>query len=148
MSKMMAILASVTVLVAACGGGGGGDQEEVADKLLEAAEEQDLALDEECVRDKADQLSDADADKLLEAADDDDIEEIGLSPEGEQLTTELFSCVSTEEFIDTILEQLPDEGIDKDCVREQLEELDTADLTSGEMPPELSTAMAECVSTG
>lgn len=146
MRAMTAVLACAVLALAACGGDdddAGGAQGEVADRLLDEAADQDLALDESCVRDKASQLSDEDAQKLLDAEDDEDPD---LSPEGEQVTAELFSCVSVDAFIDQVVSSLP-EGVDAECVREKLQGIDLgAFAEGGQAPPEFSAAMVECVS--
>jgi hypothetical protein len=140
--KAMAFGALLTL--AACGGGGGGDQGEVADKLLEAADDAGIELEADCVKEKAAKLSDDDAQKILDAGENDDPD---LSPEGEALTAELFSCVSQDAFIDQITANLP-EGVDADCVRDQLEGMDMASLAEGADSAELGAAMASCVSGG
>ena len=148
MRKFSALLASAILVLAACGGdddggGGGGDQDEVADKLLESADDEGLELDEECVRDKASQFSDDDARALLDAEGD---ETPDLSPEGVALTGQLFSCLSSEAFVDELISSLP-EGVDADCVREAMDGVDFSEFGStGEPPSEFVSAMTECVS--
>lgn len=166
MRKLTAVLAAglLTMAMTACGGddddagdtpasagadeggdngGGGDDQQKAADKLIDAAGEADIELDEDCVRDKASQLSDEDAKTILEAGDD---ETPTLSPEGEQLTTELFSCISREEIIDQAVSGLPEEQAD--CVRDALEDADLGEFTGGDTPPEFTEAITKCVSGG
>jgi hypothetical protein len=67
---LLGVLAVGTLLVAACGsdsgsddggsGGGGNPQKDVADLLVDALEGQEVTFDEDCIRDKASQLSDED----------------------------------------------------------------------------------------
>ncbi len=126
------------------GGDGGGDQDEAADQFIELAEEAGFDADEDCVRDKAEQLSDADAKAIVDAGSEGSPV---LSPEGEALTIELASCVSTEDLMDEVLSSLP-EGIDEDCVRDAMEGVDLSTLAAGETPPEFAAAIAECVTGG
>jgi hypothetical protein len=154
MRRLTAVLACAALALAACGdddddaagdGGGGGDlQNEVADKLLDE-EGDEFQLDDDCVREKAAQLSDDDAQAILDAEGDEDPD---LSPEGIALTAELLSCADADAMIDQLVEQLP-EGIDADCVREALDGVDLGDFASGGEPPsEFVDAMTECVQTG
>ena len=148
MRKLTAVLAAgvLTMAMTACSGddddaGGGCDQAKAADKLLDSAGEADLELDEACVRDKANQLSDEDAKAIVEAEGD---ETPALSPEGDALTAELLTCVNTEDMIDQVVSSLPD-GIDEDCVREALEDVDLSEFSGGDPPPEFAEAMTTCV---
>jgi hypothetical protein len=152
MRRFTAIVATAMLALgaAACGdddgggGGGGGDQEAAADLFLEQAEQAGIDTDEECVREKAEQLSDADAKAIVDAGDDGSPE---LSPEGEALSLELAGCVSTEDLMDEVLSSLP-EGVDQDCVRDALDDADFSAIAGGETPPEFAAAIAECVSGG
>lgn len=125
--------AALTLVLSACGGGGGasGDQAKVTDMMMDVAGEQSIELDRACVEDKAAQLSDADAKALVEAGVDGDPQ---LSPEGDAIGEEIFSCVNIDSFVDSIVADLPDDGsIDIDCVKEKLGDLKTADEVSTEM---------------
>ena len=148
MRRFTAIAASAMLAVgaAACGGddGGGDDQEAAADLFLEQAEQAGIDGDDDCVREKADKLSDADAKAIVDAGSDGSPE---LSPEGEALSLELAGCVSTEDLMDQVLSSLP-EGVDEDCVRDALEDVDLSAIAGGDTPPEFATAIAECVTGG
>jgi hypothetical protein len=125
-------------------GDGGENQNDAADIFIEQAEAAGIETDEDCVREKAEKLSDADAQAIVDAGDDGSPE---LSPEGEALSIQLASCISTEDLIEEVLSSLP-EGIDEDCVREAMEGVDLSNLASGETPPEFAAAIAECVTGG
>lgn len=125
-------------------GDGGENQNEAADIFIEQAEAAGIETDEDCVREKAEKLSDADAQAIVDAGDDGSPE---LSPEGEALSIELASCISTEDLMDEVLSSLP-EGIDEDCVREAMEGVDLSTLAGGETPPEFAAAIGECVTGG
>ena len=126
------------------GGDGGENQNEAADIFIEQAEAAGIETDEDCVREKAEKLSDADAQAIVDAGDDGSPE---LSPEGEALSMELASCISTEDLMEEVLSSLP-EGIDEDCVREAMEGVDLSTLASGETPPEFAAAIGQCVTGG
>lgn len=122
--KLFSTLAATVVVVSACGGGGG-KQGEVADLLIEAADEGGLELDNDCVNDTAAKLSDDDAEKIVEAGTDGDPD---VSPEAEALFDEIFNCVDTSAFVDSILAEFEgDDSIDADCLREELEGLTSPD---------------------
>jgi hypothetical protein len=95
--RILAAVAASTLLFAACGGGGDA-QGEVADLYIEAMGELgdelgvDLDIDEGCVRDLADQLSDDDAQKLVDAGIDGAPED--LSAEADEIAEQLAECVS------------------------------------------------------
>ena len=125
-------------------GDGGENQNQAADIFIEQAEAAGIETDEDCVREKAEKLSDADAQAIVDAGDDGSPE---LSPEGEALSIQLASCISTEDLIEEVLSSLP-EGIDEDCVREAMEGVDLSNLASGETPPEFAAAIGECVTGG
>ena len=129
MRRLVAALAGGLLALAACGGDGGGNQDQAADMLIEGAEDEGLEIDEDCVRDKASQLSDEDAQKIVDAEDSDETPD--LSPEGLALTAEVVSCVPRDAMIDQILGELP-EGIDGDCVRQALEGVDLSDSSPTE----------------
>jgi hypothetical protein len=121
---MMRRFAVVAALVAglglaACGGddddaGGGGSQDDVFDMMMQAMEEslasempegveldiEDI-VDEDCLRDKTDQLSDEDAEKIVEAGIDGDPE---VSAEAEQVAESLDECFDAEAIADAITE--------------------------------------------
>ncbi len=139
----IATFAAIAVLTA-CGSGGSGQQAEVADMLMADGEADDVKLDRSCIQGVANKLSDDDAAKILDADEGADAE---LSAEGEALATEIFDCIDTADLIDRVLADLPDEGIDKDCVRTELEKIDFRDLQT-EAFNGLSDAMLECVDIG
>ena len=142
MRRLVAALAGGLLVLAACGDGGG-NQDQAADMLIEGAEDEGIEIDEDCVRDKASQLSDEDAQKIIDAEDSDETPD--LSPEGLALTAEVVSCVPRDAMIDQILGDLP-EGIDGDCVRQALEGVDLSEfVANGEAPEEFISAMTECM---
>ena len=145
---IISAIAVGTLMLAACGsddnGGGSGVQGEAAQQALDAASELDLDLDESCVNDLANQLSDEDAQAIVDEGSDGDPE---LSAEGEALTESLLNCVSEDALIDLFIEGLGDDvnTIDTDCLREKLEEIDLAEaLDADGSSTELVTAVIEC----
>jgi hypothetical protein len=97
MKKLMATMAVASMAVIGCGSdgdsGGSGAQEELADLLVT----EETGFDEECVREKTDELSDADAQFLVDNIDATDTE--GFSQELQDWVLELFDCV-TENLVD------------------------------------------------
>jgi hypothetical protein len=154
MRTTIVILTSVIALtVAGCGDDGdsgtelSSDQAAAARSVIDSAQEEGVALDEDCVNGIAAQLSDADA---ALAAEDDANE---LSPEGEALGLELLSCADDDALVDLFLAEIGAEGIDEDCAREALADFDLAEIlrTSGETtePPEgFVEALEPCVASG
>ncbi len=130
-TRLIGSLAIGTLALAACGSGSGGQQGEVADMMLEAADDEGFDLDEDCVRETADKLSDDDAAKIIEAGPDGDAD---LSSDAEALANEMFSCVNTDALVDQMVDQLGGEGIDADCLKDVLGDMDPEALAAGEMP--------------
>ncbi len=138
-TRLIGSLAIATLSLAACGGGSGGQQDEVADMMLEAAsEEEGIDLDEDCVRETAGKLSDDDAKKIVDAGMDGDPE---LSPEADALAAEMFSCVNTDALVDEMIAELGGEGVDADCLKRVLGDVDPQALADGEMPD----GLFECI---
>ena len=98
---LLGVLAVGTLLVAACGsdsgsddggsGGGGNPQKDVADLLVDALEGQEVTFDEDCIRDKASQLSDADAQLIADAGTEGTTPDI--SDEAAAIGDQLIECV-------------------------------------------------------
>jgi len=141
------------VLASACNGGGGDssgltdDQQAAVDQLLQIQDEEGLAFDEACVRDKAAELSDEDAAAIAAAGPDGDVE---LSEEGQLVTLELSTCLDNDAMVDMLVEQIGASGedVDEDCVREALEGVDLAALiaaTEGAGDAEVDPAAAAAV---
>lgn len=89
------LLASMSLLLWGCGSdddGGGELQSDVADLLLEDSVG---VVDEQCIRDKADELSDEDAQFLLDNIDATDTE--GFSSDLEDWVDGLIECFSFAE---------------------------------------------------
>lgn len=72
---------------------GSGPQSEVADMTIEQFSADGAEVDEDCIRDLADQLSDDDAQALV---DSDLSGESGVSAEGQALGAQLLDCISIE----------------------------------------------------
>jgi hypothetical protein len=154
MKKSIVACVTAGVLVfAACGSdsdGASGAQAEVADAAIEAAGEEGIALDEECVNDLASQLSDEDAEAIAAAGPDGDPE---ISDEGAAIGVQLMSCADKDEIVDAFIAQMETSGQDFDeaCVREGLEDVDLTELAAnpeGGAPEELVTALFECFELG
>jgi len=144
MRKITALLASSVLLVAACGGdddSASGVQSDAADEIIQQADDANLNPDENCIRDKAANLSDEDAQKIVDAGSSDTP---NLSPEGVTVVADAMSCVSGQAMLDSIIESLP-EGVDGDCVRDKLKDADFgAIFSSGTLPPEVEQAITDC----
>lgn len=140
-TRIISSLAAATLLLSACGGGASGPQGEAADLLIKSATDEGIDIDKGCAEDLANQLSDADAEKIV-AADDGDTQ---LSPEGEALTIKMLSCVDIDSLVDSLIQQIGDQpGVDKDCLREVLKELDPEALAAGDIPD----GIVECIDIG
>ena len=138
MKKLLISAVALTFLLSACGGGGG-SQDEVADLLLEVAGEEGLELNEECVRNITDQLSDDDAQAIVDAGVDGDPQ---LSAEGDALGDDVFTdCVDASSYIDLIVDSFTedDDTIDADCLRGEFE-----GLTVDEVDEKLFSAAFAC----
>ena len=147
MRRITALLATSVLLFAACGDDdddddAGGVQAEAADEFIDQMRDEDVDPDEECVRTAFADMSDDDAQRIVDAGSD---ETPDLSPEAMAIVTEATtSCASSEDLIDSIIENLP-EGIDGDCVRDRLADADFDEMiSSGTMPPEVEEAVTEC----
>lgn len=138
-TRLIAPLAVVTLALAACGGddGSSGRQGEVADMMLEAAEEEGIALEEECVRDVAGRLSDEDAAKIVEAGPDGEAE---LSADAEAVAEDMFDCLDTDALVDQIVAGMDGGGVDAECLKRVLDEEGLDALESG--------AVVECLDLG
>ena len=91
-NTLIAGLSVAALTFAACSSdnASGGSQDEVADLMIQSAEETGFEIDEACVRDITDQLSDDDAEKIVEAGIDGDPD---VSDEADALALELIDCV-------------------------------------------------------
>ena len=151
---MTAAILVAGLAFAACsdddGGSGGGNSDaakEVAKQTVEAAKADGLDLDEGCVADIADSLSDEDAAAIIDAGPDGDPE---ISPEGEELSLGILACVDNDQLVEQFIQGMGDAGeeFDEACVREKLEDFDLTEIAQAgpdaEPPTEMITAMIEC----
>lgn len=146
-----ATIAVAALVLSACGSDGGssagGVQGEAADAAMALAADEDFDLDESCVNDIANQLSDEDAQAIVDSGGDD----ADLSPEGEALSLQLLNCVDGDALIDEFIAGMTADGqeVDEECVRENLEGFDLAELAAtGEPSNDLITALIECFDLG
>ncbi len=129
--KKLRMIAPIALLVfaSACNdddGGSGGltdDQQAAVDQLQTASDEEGIVFDEDCLTDKAGELSDEDAAAIVAAGPDGDAQ---LSAEGEALTLELFSCLDNDAMIDLLISEMEASGeaVDEGCVRDALDGVD------------------------
>jgi len=159
MRKITGLLAASVLFVAACGGDDDdnaagtqsdngsatatatGVQNDAADELIKQADDGNLDPDEGCIREKAAKLSDDDAQKIVDADSSDTPD---LSPAGFAILGETASCLSGDAMINQLVEGLP-EGVDADCVREKLKDVDFgAILETGTRPPAVDQAINDC----
>jgi hypothetical protein len=132
-TRTTAILAIAMLSLAACGN----DQGDVADEMIKQAADAGMDLDEQCVRDLSVGLTDEDVRSLEEGSD-------GPTPAAQDVLTKMvIDCASTDDIIETILAELPDDGtVDKECVAELLKDTDL----SAAPDDAAASAMLECMS--
>jgi hypothetical protein len=98
MNKTLVLMVSASLALWGCGSddsSGGGDlamQSQLADLLVEQSE--GTGVDEQCIRDKADELSDEDAQFLIDNIDASDTE--GFSSELQEWIDSLNECLLEE----------------------------------------------------
>ena len=144
---IISVLAAGTLVLAACNsddGGASGVQGEAAQQAIDQAADEGIELDEGCVNDLANDLSDEDAQAIVDAGPDGDAD---LSETGEATTAELLDCIDPDALVDLFIQGMLESGedIDEDCVREALEDIDLTGVINGEDPStELITAVVEC----
>ena len=98
MRKIGVLVIVAALAISACGSDGGsdgdGDQERLADKIMEEIDVDGAGefVDEECIRDKMNELSDEDAKILYENIDAEDIEGLGVSSDGELIVASTIEC--------------------------------------------------------
>lgn len=150
---LAALISSLALIGAACGGSdtadapttaapttaapttaapaAGGDSVDLitADVVSEAAAS-GVVVDSACVADIVRKLSDADQQLLVDSIGD-DMAEPTLSAEGEALGTEIIGCADKDGLVDMMMASMGSiPGMDTDCVRSLLEEMDPALLMS------------------
>ena len=147
-----ALLPVVILAIAACGSDDGGasltdDQQAAVDQFMGQEDAGDV-FDQECVEDKAQDLSDEDAKAITEAGPDGQPD---LSPEGLALTIELASCIDSEALVDQFILGMEESGqdFDEECVREGLEDFDMGEIAAagaegGDIPEGLLSSLIDC----
>ena len=132
LKRVLSSIAGASIILAACDGGASGDQAKAADELIQVVDDRDASVDKKCVEDLAGQLSDEDAKKFVEAHSD-----AKLSPEGEAIAEQIFGCVDTDAIVDQIVDEVGEDNIDVDCLKDALK---------GGIPLDsMSAAMIECL---
>ena len=102
-TRLLGTIAIAALVLSACGGdddgggGGGSSQDQVADMMIEVLDEaselegvEGVEIDEDCIRDKVGELSDADAQAILDAGPEGDPE---VSDEAEEIGQTMLECV-------------------------------------------------------
>ena len=144
------IIAIAGLALAACGssdGGAGGAQAEAAQQTIDAASEAGFELDEACVNDITEQLSEDDAQAIVDAGP---AGNPAVSAEGSALASRLAGCLSQEALLDEFIAGMEADGqvFDEACVRENLAEFDLGELaTQGDNATasnEMVAAVFEC----
>ena len=95
MRKTGVLMIVAALAISACGSdGGGGYQEQLADEFMATyeAEGAEELVDEACLRDKMNELSDEDAKILIENIDAEEIEGLGVSSDGELIVASTIEC--------------------------------------------------------
>lgn len=146
-TRVIAAAVAATLVLSGCGDGGG-KQDEVADMVIEEMADQDVAMDEDCVREAAGKLSDDDAQKILDAGPDGDAGD--LSDDAQEAARTLINCVDTDQLVDQIVDSMVDsigaENIDVDCLKDTLRGMDLANLEDGDAS--MMSGLAECLALG
>lgn len=141
MRNRLVTLLIAAATVAACGGGASGDQGEVADLFLQAAGDEGIEVDQDCVETAAGKLSDDDAAKILEAGIDGDPD---VSDAANDVADEMARCVAVDSLIDGMLAELEgDDTIDVECLRAELDGAADADEVSDRMFGAITTCSTD-----
>jgi hypothetical protein len=147
-----ALLPVVVLAIAACGSDDGGasltdDQQAAVEQFL-GQEDAAEVFDQDCVEDKAQDLSDEDAKAIAEAGPDGQPD---LSPEGLAVTLELASCIDSDALVDQFIIGMEESGqdFDEECVREGLEDFDMGEIAAagaegGDIPEGLLSSLIDC----
>ena len=95
---IIAVLASSALVLVACGsdsgsGDGDGPQGEVATMMTETLDEAGITYDEDCIKDKASELSDEDAEAIVAAGVEGDPD---VSDEADAIGESLSECVDLD----------------------------------------------------
>ena len=95
---IIAVLASSALVLAACGSDSGssdgdGPQGEVATMMTETLDEAGITYDEDCIKDKASELSDEDAEAIVAAGLEGDPD---VSDEADAIGESLSECVELD----------------------------------------------------
>lgn len=152
-TRLAAAIGALTLLGAACGGSGGsGDASKIADKIVQSAKDEGMQLDKSCVTKLAEKFNEADTKMLIDNLDNEDFDLDQLSDEGAALGPQVIGCADKDALIDMMMDQIGSvPGLDADCVRGVLEEIEPEQLatlagdgdTSG--MDDLSTKMMACM---
>jgi hypothetical protein len=146
-SRVWAGIAVGALVLTACGDGGGA-QDEVADMVLEEMGGEGVEMDEDCVRDAAQELSDDDAQKIVDAGPGGNADD--LSPEAGETVDSFISCIDTDSLVDQMIDEMVTsegaENVDVECLRTALNDIDLASID--ESSPELMSALFECITIG
>jgi len=139
-SRMVGVVALSVLVIAACGGGDASPQDEVAELFVDVMDDQGIALDEDCVKDVAQDLSDEDAQAMVDAGSDVDAD---FSPAATQLAARAASCIDIDSLVDQMVDLLGDDLVDGDCLKDAFEGIDPAVIDSGEFPAEADACFAD-----
>ena len=137
MNKVLVAVFGVSLALSSCGsdGGGGGDsgatQAELADLLVDQAG--GVGFDEQCIRDKTDELSDDDAQFLIDNIDVSDTE--GFSSELQTWIDGLFDCLDDSDMTETsdATDDTDGAGAPVDATDDTNEASDSDDAASDEL---------------
>lgn len=149
---LAATIGALALFGAACGGTSG-DAAKIADKIMTSAKDEGMELDKSCVTKLAEKFNDADTEMLVDNLDNEDFDLDQLSDEGAALGMQVIGCADKDALVDMLMEQVGSvPGLDSDCVRGVLEEIEPEQLatiaadgdTSG--MDDLSTKMMACMS--
>lgn len=130
----IAVVAGLALV--ACGSDGGGSsspQDEVAVLFADAMEEQEIAIDLDCAKEAASGMSDEDAQAIVDAGLEADSD---FSPAAAAFAAKATSCLDVGALIDQLVDLLGEDLVDADCLKDALEGIDPAALSTGEFPPE------------
>ncbi len=145
MRKSMLVAAAAALVFAACGSDN--DKDKATAALIRGAENDGIEVDEGCVKDVVDTLSDEDAKALADLPDGADVTDASLSAAGDATMIELLDCADASAIVDAALEELRTSGVefDEQCVRDVLAGVPVSELAGDALPDEVTTGLVDCI---
>jgi len=143
-TRILGVTVVAAMALVACGsdddGGSSGPQDEVAVLFADAMEEQDVAIDLDCAKEAASDMSDEDAQAIVDAGVDAGAD---FSPAATEFADKAASCIDIDSLVDQMVDLLGEDLVDGDCLKEALKDVDPAVLDSGDFPPEAEACFSD-----